>query len=102
MNPTQKNPLAPPTEPNDGTMELQCVTCNHSSRVLMPIPEIANTAKSSVVVLTHEKPIACRCGTLYIFHAVSAMVDIRLAPIPPEAAPSLIVPAQGKFPLRGN
>lgn len=73
----------------NGKATIDCPNCKQRFGAQLPIPEITNSLKASVVVATHEKPIKCLCGQAFVPAIAALQTQWELQPISAEQLAAL-------------
>lgn len=68
----------------NGKATIDCPNCKQRFGVNLPVPEITNSLKASVIVATHEKPLKCLCGQAFIPAVAAIQTQWEVQPISPE------------------
>lgn len=73
----------------NGKATIDCPNCKQRFAAQLPVPEITNSLKVSIVVATHEKPITCLCGQAFIPTIAALQTQWELQPISAEQLATL-------------
>jgi hypothetical protein len=73
----------------NGKATIDCPACKQRFGVNLPVPEITNSLKASIVVATHEKPVKCLCGQAFVPVIAGIQTQWEIQPISAEQAAML-------------